>query len=128
MGGVLGDASACALAWPLPAACGRNVCASAEARPVAWLATAHAYQLQGRVLGLRFLINASGEVMKLLFCPSVLVKKGTSFPLFIAALATGRNSGTGIAAVAGRVEVVEVVCSQGEASTALFWLRACWEF
>lgn len=49
MRGGLGDASTCALAWPLPAACGQNVCASAGARAVGRLATAHAYQLQGGV-------------------------------------------------------------------------------
>lgn len=38
---------ACAVRWPLPAACGANLGASAEARALGSHAIAHVFQLQG---------------------------------------------------------------------------------
>uniref|UniRef100_A0AC11DWY3 TSSK6 activating cochaperone n=1 Tax=Ovis aries TaxID=9940 RepID=A0AC11DWY3_SHEEP len=52
---------ACAIGWPLPAACGANLSASAEAPAVGRHATAHVYQLQGWVLGLRLSINTAAK-------------------------------------------------------------------
>lgn len=87
--GGLGDAGACALVWPLPAACGQNVCARAEAwggsgeGVVVEEALAHysaCVPTTGWVLGWRLWISAAGEVMKLILFiasgPTVKVKKG----------------------------------------------------
>lgn len=53
---------ACAIRWPLPAACGANLGASAGARALGSHAIAHVFQLQGGCwVGLRLSVNNAGR-------------------------------------------------------------------